>query len=253
MKPRLAFLLLALCFAPLPASAEEPVTMMSPTVDPATVRDHYQQVLARPEFHESDDLTGDFSFSDWLSQWVTHLVSEFEDFKYAGQMSGLAWLLVTTLTALAIVGLLYVLVRLARRGRQPELDQEESRAGGRTFLPPQRYDETLRHAVEARDWHAAWLATWLQFLSRLERRRLVETDRSRTNREYLAQLSAQPLPASALPLLAGLVEDYDRFVYGLRTIDEPRWLSFRRQIDEVSLLLQLRDRMPAPPAPEEAA
>jgi hypothetical protein len=85
------------------------------------------------------------------------------------------------------------------------------------------------------------------------RRRLVETDRSRTNREYLAQLSAQPLPASALPLLAGLVEDYDRVVYGLRTIDEPRWLSFRRQVDEVSLLLHLRDRMPASPTPEEAA
>ena len=41
-------------------------------------------------------------------------------------------------------------------------------------------------AIHAGDWHTAYLAAWRQFLSRLEHRHLVDNDRTRTNREYLA-------------------------------------------------------------------
>ena len=73
-------------------------------------------------------------------------------------------------------------------------------------------------------------------------------DRSQTNREYLAQLRTQALPVAALPLIAGLVDDYDRFIYGRRAIDEAGWRAFRERINEVTLMLNLRER-----ATEEAA
>jgi hypothetical protein len=247
-------LILLLGAAPFWAHGDDqPASSTTPVTDPAVVRQHYEQVLARPEFREPKESAADFHFGDMVTQWLGRLVSQFRDFKYAGQMSGLAWLLVTTMTGLAIVALIYVLVRLSRRKREPADDAAEPPPGKKAFLSPRLYDERLLQAIERRDWHAAWLATWLQFLSRLENRRLVEADRSRTNREYLVQLRAQQLPPSALPLLAGLVDDYDRFIYGLRSIDEPVWRAFRRKIDEAGLMLQLQERSPSSPAPEEAS
>ena len=242
---------IVLCLAAFPLRGENPPAA-PPVTNPAAVHERYQQVLAGPEFH-TDESSEDYPFRDWLSQYLTHLVSKYENFQYAGQMSGLAWLLVTTLTVLAGAGLIYGLLRLSRRQREAAEDAMETAPGRKGFLSPQLYDEKWRQAVEKRDWHAAWLAAWLQFLSRLETRRMVEADRSRTNREYLAQLRAQQLPASALPLLAGLVDDYDRFIYGLRAIDEPVWLAFRQKIDEASLMLHLGDGMAPSPSPEEPA
>jgi hypothetical protein len=253
MKRLFLLLVLGLASAGVRAADQPIASETAPVTDPVLVGQHYRQVLTRPEFREQDESAGDFRLSDWISQWVSHLVSRFQDFKYAGQMSGLAWLLISTMTGLAIVALIYVLARLSRRQRGATVDESEPSPGEKSFLSPRLYDERVLQAVERRDWHAAWLATWLQFLSRLESRRMVEADRSRTNREYLAQLRAQQLPPSALPLLAGLVDDYDRFIYGLRAIDEPVWRAFRQQIDEASLMLHLRDRTLSSPAPEEAA
>jgi len=148
----------------------------------------------------------------------------------------------------AIAGLVYLLVRLSRRRRDGESVAADLPPPGRTFLSPRQYEERLRQALESRDWHGAWLAAWLQLLARLENRRLVEADRSRTNREYLAQLRAQSLPAGAVSLLAGMVDDYDRFIYGVRPIDEAGWSGFRERIDEVTLMLGLRERATEKPA-----
>jgi hypothetical protein len=215
----------------------------APVTDPALVQQHYREVLNRPEFHETEETINDLRWSDWFSQWVTHLVSSFQDLKYAGQLSTAARVLVVVMTALAIGGLIYLLVRLSRRRRDGEADDAETPAPGRTFLSPLQYEKRLRHAVEKNDWQGAWLAAWLQLLARLENRRLVEADRSRTNREYLAQLREQALPSNALALLTGMVDDYDRFIYGVRPIDEAGWSGFRERIDEVTLMLGLRERM----------
>jgi hypothetical protein len=139
-------------------------------------------------------------------------------------------------------------MRLSRRVRDGAAEEIEDLPQGKALLSPRQYEQRLRRALEQRDWHDAWLAAWLQLLARLENRHLVEADRSRTNSEYLAQLRAQALPPAALPLIAQLVDDYDRFIYGLRTIDETGWSAFRRRIDEVTLLLNLRDRAVEEPA-----
>ena len=103
-------------------------------------------------------------------------------------------------------------------------------------------------AVASGDWHAAWLAAWRQFLSRLEYRNLVGADRTRTNREYLAQLRTKSLPGSALALLTVMVDAYDNFIYGRKPIGEREWDLFHRQIDEAGLMLHLEDKRPGTPA-----
>jgi len=220
----------------------------APVTDPVVVQQHYRTVLERPEFHLQEESHGDIQWTDWLSQWLTHLVSRLQNFKYSGQISAVAWLLVIALTALAIAGLVYVLVRLSRRKRDGVLDPAEPLPERHALLSPRQYDERLRSALEKNDWHGAWLAAWLQLLARLENRHLVDSDRSRTNREYLEQLRGQSLPPAALPLIARLVDDYDRFIYGLRAIDETGWSAFRERIDEVTLMLNLRDRRAEEPA-----
>jgi hypothetical protein len=220
----------------------------APVTDPAAVRQAYHAIVAQPQFHETNESLGDLRWTDWLSQWLTHLVSRFQDFKYANEMSGFARLLVYLLAALAIAGAIYVLMRLSRRKRESAADEIEELPPGKAFLSPRQYEKRLSRALEDRDWHGAWLAAWLQLLARLENRHFVEADRSRTNREYLAQLRARTLPPAALPLIARLVDDYDRFIYGLRTIDEDGWRGFRERIDEVTLMLNLRDRVAEEPA-----
>jgi hypothetical protein len=221
---------------------------LAPVTDPVIVQQHYHAILARSEFHQQEEPFGGLRWTDWLSQWMTHLFSRLQNFKYAGQISVVAWFLVIALTLLAIGGLIYILVRLSRRKRDDALETSEPLHERHALLTPRQYEERLRRALGQSDWHGAWLAAWLQLLARLENRHLVDADRSQTNREYLAQLRAQSLLPAALPLIARLVDDYDRVIYGLRTIDEDGWSAFRERIDEVTLLLNLRDRRAEEPA-----
>ena len=239
---RLGICLLFLALAVAVRADDAPVT------DPAAVGQHYREVAARPQFHEPEETIADVPWTDWLGQWLRHLVAGLRDFKYAGQLSGTARFLVIVLTAIAVAGLVVLLVRLTRRRREREAANFDEPAAGRALLTPRQYEKRLRAALEIGDWHGAWLAAWLQFLARLEDRHLVDADRSRTNREYLAQLRGQPLPAGAVPLLAGMVEDYDRVVYGGRRIDQAAWDSFRNRLDEATLQLGLRERPAGEPA-----
>jgi hypothetical protein len=151
-------------------------------------------------------------------------------------------LLMTLLVVFSISVLLYIMVRLTRRRGGMDAEPATGIPGQKAFRPPESYDEEIHQAIRAGDWHTAWLAAWRQFLSRLEHRHLVEADRTRTNREYLAQLREKSLPGSALALLTTMVDAYDRFVYGRKSIGEPDWNQFHQQIDEAALLLHLDDK-----------
>ena len=229
--------------------ADEPAFISSqtnaapvPITDPARVGDHYRQVLARPQFQETDETAVNTRFEDWLSQWFKRLGATIGEFKYASRMPAFESLLMTLLVVFSISVLLYIMVRLTRRrdGMEPEPDTWFP--GRERFRPPEFYDEEIQRALRAGDWHEAWLAAWRQFLSRLENWHLVDADRTRTNREYLAQLQGKNLPASALALLTGMVDAYDRFIYGHQFIGEMEWTLFHRQIGEAALLLHLDDK-----------
>lgn len=229
--------------------ADEPVVIAPPTseasmpiTDPAQVGRHYREVLARPPFQEIAESSGNIRIEDWLDQWFKRLGNRIGEFKYAGHMPAFESLLMTVLVVFSISILLYIMVRLTRRRSGMESEPADGIPGQKIFRRPEFYDEEIDRAIRAEDWHTAWLAAWRQFLSRLEHRNLVDADRTRTNREYLAQLRGKPLPASALALLNGMVDAYDRFIYGRKSIGEPDWNLFHRQIDEAGLLLHLDDK-----------
>jgi hypothetical protein len=214
----------------------------APITDPVLVGEHYREVLARPQFQETDESAVNTRFEDWLSQWFKQLGAKFGEFKYASRMPAFESLLMTLLVVFSIAALLYIMVRLTRRRGGMEPEPAAGIPGEKAFRLLEFYEDEIRQAIRAEDWHTAWLAAWRQFLSRLEHRHLVEADRTRTNREYLAQLRGKTLPASALALLTGMVEAYDRFIYGRKSIDESEWNLFRRQIDEAGLLLHLDEK-----------
>jgi len=231
--------ILVACFAPLRAADAPPP---APVTDSTQVSQHYHEVLARPEFVESEEPDVATSFKERLSDLFRQLGVKFGEFKYANHMPAFESLLMAVLVTLSLAGLLYVMARLTHRRARMDAEPSSSLPGPKTFRPPESYDAEIQQAIAAGDWHAAWLATWRQFLSRLENRDLVEADRTRTNREYLAQLRERNLPASSLPLLAGMVDAYDRFIYGRQSIGEPDWNLFHRQIEEAALLLHLEDK-----------
>jgi len=216
----------------------------APVTDPAQIARHYQQVLTRPEYQETAEPDVTSHFEDSLTLWFKQLGIKFGEFKYANQLPAFELMLMTILVTLTVAGLLYIMLRLTRRRARMEAGLPTSVAGDKTFHPPEFYDEEIHHAIRTGDWHAAWLAAWRQFLSRLEHDQLVEADRTRTNREYLAQLRARPLPSSAVALLIGMVDAYDRFIYGRKSIAEPDWNQFHQQIEEAGLLLHLDDKTP---------
>jgi hypothetical protein len=234
------------------ADSPPPNPTAAPITDPAQVAAHYREVLARPQFHEVAGTEINPRIEDMLSQWFKQLGTRIGEFKYASQMPAFESLLMTLLVVLSISALLYIMVRLTRRRRGMEPEPSSGFPGQRTFRPPEAYDEEIEQAIRQGDWHTAWLAAWRQFLSRLEYRNLVEADRTRTNREYLAQLRGKPLPAHALALLTGMVDAYDRFIYGRISIGEPEWVLFHQQIGEAALLLHLEDRKANGPAKQVA-
>ena len=213
-----------------------------PITDSAVVAQHYREVLARPEFEETPDEAIDTRFEDWLSQWFKRLGDKIGSFTYASGMPAFESMLMSILVVLSIAVLIYIAVRLTRRRARIDVERDAASSGPKTFRPPETYDAEIEQAVRAGDWHAAWLASWRQFLSRLENRHLVEPDRTRTNREYLAQLREKTLPASAMTLVVAMVDAYDRFIYGRASIAQGDWDLFYRHISEAALLLHLDEK-----------
>jgi hypothetical protein len=220
----------------------------APVTDPAVVAAHYRQVLAQPEYQETAEPDVNDALRSWLSRLLSRFNQKFEEFQYEEEMPRFASMMMAVFIVAAMAGLLYVSVRLVRRRMDSNFTERPGAPEEKILRPPEFYEEELRRAVAAGDWRGAWLASWRQFLSRLELAQLVAADRSRTNREYLAELRAQPANAPALPLVTGVVDAYDRFIYGRRAIAEPEWRSFQGQLDEAGLLLHLTDRPHSSPA-----
>ncbi len=211
----------------------------APVVDPAKISAHYHDVLTRGQYQEIAEPPVNTRIEDWLSQWFRSLGARFGEFRYSSRMPAFESLLMTLLVAFAVGILLYIMVRLTRRRGRMKLDLDDEVLDPKSLRPPEDYDREIVAAVRAADWHTAYLAAWRQFLSRLEQRHLVDHDRTRTNREYLAQLRGKSLPPAAPELLGGLVDAYDRFIYGRTSIAEADWANFRERLDETALLLHL--------------
>src|SRR5580692_1695416 len=159
----------------------------APVTDRALVAAQYRQVLAQPEYQEAAEPDVNDALHSWLSRLLARFGQKFEEFQYAQEMPRFASMLMAVFIVAAMAGLLYVSVRVLRRRMDPKFPERHEAPAEKIFRPPEFYEEELRRAIAAEDWHAAWLASWRQFLSRLEMGNLVAADRSRTNREYLAE------------------------------------------------------------------
>jgi hypothetical protein len=235
----LAFAALLAAFVPLRAD-DDPAP--PPVTDPSQVAQHYRQVVAQPKFVDTETSGVDAHLEDMLSEWFQDLGKRIGDFKYSSRMPAFESLLMSVLVAFSLAIIIYIIFRLTHGHAWMWREAEPPAPGEKTLRAPESYTEEITHAVEEHDWHAAWRAAWRQFLSRLERRNLVEADRTRTNREYLGQLHGQPLPVTALALLTAMVDTYDRFIYGRAAIGEAEWNDFHQQIEEAALLLHLDDK-----------
>jgi hypothetical protein len=234
---------LTLLITALPLRADDAASGPRPVTDPTLVTQHFHEVVARPEFIDTQDTGVGSHLQDLLSQWFRSLGRKIGELQYTSRMPAFESMLMSLLVAFSLAILIYIAFRLWRsRGWTWDSEIEAAPANEAKLRAPESYDEEIKQAVISRDWHTAWLAAWRQFLSRLERDSLVEPDRTRTNREYLGQLRDRPLPATALALLTGMVDAYDRFIYGRRVIGEAEWTEFRRQLEEAALLLHLGDK-----------
>lgn len=216
----------------------------APVTDPALIREHYRQILQRPEYQTSDETDMATFIKDTAIQWYRYLVAKFSESKNTQEIQNISLLFLAILLVLTIAGLLYIALLFSRRRNFREKDEEPGTPAQKLFRPPEFYDEEIRRAIAAGDWHEAWLVAWRQFLSRLEHRHLVEADRTRTNREYLAQLQRHTVPSPALALLTQLVDAYDRVIYGRKAVSQADWALFHQQVDEATLLLHLNEKIP---------
>ncbi|HUB68611.1 MAG TPA: DUF4129 domain-containing protein [Candidatus Methylacidiphilales bacterium] len=231
---------------PSRAGDDAPDLRPAPVTDPTQVAAHYQTILQKPEFHDSGEVDADERLRDMLTQWFFRLGQKMSQFKYVSEMSRVASIVLTGMVVLCVGGVIYVAVRIYRRRTEFDQDKTADMPGQKTFRPPEFYEKEIQEAVRAGDWHAAWLAAWRQFLSRLENRQLVEADRTRTNHEYLAQLRERMPRSPALALLTAMVNAYDLYIYGHKPVAEPDWNLFHRQISEAGLLLRLENSTPHP-------
>src|SRR5580658_5548349 len=217
---RIPLLALAIfgCFGAMPSRADDPAPVSgsrsAPVTDPAQVAAHYQVILQEPEFHDSGEIDVDERLRDLLTQWFFKLGEKMNQFKYVSEMSRVASIMLTGMVVLCVAGIIYVVVRVYRRRAEFAPDTTADVLGQKIFRPPEFYEKEIQEAVRAGNWHTAWLAAWRQFLSRLEKRQLVEADRTRTNREYLAQLRERMPSSPALALFTAMVDAYDLYIYG---------------------------------------
>ena len=243
------FLAIAVAFL-APLRADDSGTTVGPAItDPAQVAQHYQQVAAAQKYEDAQDNGVRPRLEDMLSEWFQSLGKHFGELRYTSSMPAFESMLMSVLVIFALAVVAYILLRITRMRAWHWRELELLATPETKLRAPEFYDEDISQAVQAGDWHTAWLATWRQFLSRLERRSLVEADRTRTNREYLGQLRQQALPASAVPLLTTLVDAYDRFIYGRAPINEADWNDFHERIEQAALLLHLETKRTPSPEP----
>lgn len=224
--------------------AEPPVT------EPSAVAAQYHAVLQQEEYRH--DATPDFfsKLGHWTITVLQSLQDSFKHYEYSGQLVRLSYALMGVIFALGVASLLYWSVNLLRLRYSFAKTAAETPLGQHPVEMPESFENELRHAVTAQLWTTAVLLSWRRFLSRLEEHRLVTTDRTRTNWEYLAQLQTQTtsLPTPTRDLCRELVAAYDRHIYGAHAVTPEEWTQWDAALDAVTRSLKL-DRPITPTAP----
>ena len=151
-----------------------------------------------------------------------------------GALTPVGWVLLV-LGALLILALIVYTLRGVRRTVaaearvRAEVEEEET-------ITAQEAGDRAKAAAQAGDYRTATRQLYLSTLLWLEERGLVRYDRSRTNREYLAQLRGKPTHDTFVPV----VETFERVWYGKRPLDAADFEQYEQQI----MALRTREERP---------
>lgn len=207
----------------------------TPVTNPEQVRTELDRVLAEPEFHQTYAPDIFSQLGQWALSWMDSLQGSMRELGYLDQLSRLSKFVMWAVLLLSIVSLLYWGVKLILNRRQ--LLEDWVSPSRPHFEPPAAYEPRIAEAAGQGQWSEAVLQSWRRFLSLLEQASLVEADRTKTNREYLDQLTAQGLDSDGR--VRKLVTFYDSHIYGKRSIAEADWQRWDSLVEEATNALAL--------------
>lgn len=141
-----------------------------------------------------------------------------------GTLTPVGWVLLV-LGALLILALIIYTLRGVRRTVTAEA-RVRAEAEEEEVMTVQEATDRTRVAAQSGDYRTATRYLYLSTLLWLEERGLVRYDRSRTNREYLAQLRGKPTYDTFVPV----VDTFERVWYGKRPLEAGDFEKYEEQI-----------------------
>jgi hypothetical protein len=201
------------------------------------------EILARPEFNTP------LSLWDRFWQWLRNLLSDLmPESQPSGDSSWLAllirlipWIVTIFIVAVAIWLLSYWLQRLLRSfvsdARVAELAGDDELP--RTAAEARQQARVAAHSGRYRD---AVRRLYLAALLQLSEQRLIDYERSLTNREVLTRL---PEASPIRPHLAPVIATFDLVWYGVREPDQATFTAYEQEIDRLSAVAESTAADPA--------
>jgi hypothetical protein len=187
-----------------------------------------KDILARPEFQWGEAQA--VETPDWLDKILDGFFDLMERLAYGVQNAMYYGRvpLIFAATLLFVFSLFYISRSLSRSlVRNAEL---AAQGGDDVTLTSKGALQRAQTLSERGDYRNAMRYLYLSSLLVLDERGLLRYDRTRTNREYLRNISSKP--GLAKPLRA-VIDVFDRVWYGFESVDEQTYRSYVEHVDEL--------------------
>ena len=196
---------------------------------PATALSTLREILARPEFQPQQQQPPDW-FNELINrflQWLSRILGQPLTLSAPDNLTLQAFGMLAAV--LVVLVLAYILRGLfADLAGDSTLDPE---TGAATMPLNAQAALTRADGLSSQgDYRSAVRYLYLSALLILDERGWLYYDRTRTNREYLRDLSARPETAS---LLRAVIDVFDRVWYGFQPLDAEDYKAYARQVNEL--------------------
>ena len=182
-----------------------------------------EAILARPEFAEQVEEVG-----FWERIWRPILDWFFENFNPNARLLGAWGYLVAGLFAIGLAVFLWFWIRSLRRQFSAETASPFDNDSDLNLSSSTALQEAQAKASGG-DYREAVRYLYLSTLLNLDERDQLKFDRSKTNREYLRQVSGTAFAAT----LGSVIDVFDRVWYGFQPIDETTYRRYEQQVKEL--------------------
>jgi hypothetical protein len=197
------------------------------SIQPAN-RDRLKQILDRPEFAGAR-----MRNPDWLARWVRRLGEWLESLFEGQEAQSFAGFTRALVLGLALAAGAAGLIRLLRKVRAPSAAEPQAATAQPLLLEEPSVHLSLAQAALSTDAREAIRQGLLALLSWLEKRRLAQPNRAKTNRELVNDLPAHGASAKLSETVGTLLNWYDRAFYSLSVVPQREAGEF---IDQISAL-----------------